>query len=432
MREILNTRQPANRVRPPQRSLRPSHPARRDLVRRNRTGDIMARLTNDLGAVRMAAGPAIMYLMNTVAGALFALVFMLSIDRLLTLLALLPMIALPIITAYLGGAIHRRFEAVQEHFSTLTTHAQENLTGTRIVRAYRQENAEIARFSELNDEYMTRNMSLARLYGTMHPMFALAGGHRGRRRTRPWRNARAARNDIGRLLRRVRTLPQPADVAADRARMGHQPVPARQRVDDPARRHSRCPVRGRGAIGCRRVALSAATSGGRAIEFRNVRFHFPAAEGREPRWVLRNVSFVVPAGATFGVVGSTGSGKTALMDLIPRIYDPQEGEILIDGVPIRRCRCTNCGARSDSCPRRVCLFSDTIGGKSPLWNERSSRGRVGGDRRHSSPKRSTVSRENMKRCSASAVSICRADRSSALRSPVRSRASRRSFCSMMH
>ena len=94
-----------------------------DWYARNRTGDIMARLTNDLGAVRMAAGPAIMYLVNTIAGAVFALVFMLRIDVMLTLFALLPMIALPAITAYLGGAIHRRFEAVQEHFSTLTTHA---------------------------------------------------------------------------------------------------------------------------------------------------------------------------------------------------------------------------------------------------------------------------------------------------------------------
>ncbi|HZK77700.1 MAG TPA: ABC transporter transmembrane domain-containing protein, partial [Gemmatimonadaceae bacterium] len=146
---------------------------------RTRTGDIMARLTNDLGAVRMAAGPAIMYLMNTIAGSLFALFFMLRIDVKLTVLALLPMIMLPAITAYLGKAVHRRFEAVQEHFSTLTTHAQENLSGTRIVRAYRQENAEIERFASLNDEYLKRNMSLARLYGTMFPMFALLAGMAG-------------------------------------------------------------------------------------------------------------------------------------------------------------------------------------------------------------------------------------------------------------
>src|SRR5687767_13097851 len=143
---------------------------------RMRTGDIMARLTNDLGAVRMAAGPAIMYLVNTIAGGIFALYFMLRIDERLTLIAVLPMLILPILMAKVGTAIHHRFEAVQEHFSTITTRAQENLSGTRIVRAYRQEAAEIARFGLMNEEYLTRNMSLVRLWGTLNPLFAFFGG----------------------------------------------------------------------------------------------------------------------------------------------------------------------------------------------------------------------------------------------------------------
>src|SRR3954464_3460859 len=105
-----------------------------------RTGDIMARLTNDLSAVRMAVGPAVMYLANTVAGGRFALYFLLRKELNLPLLALVPLIVLPLLTIRMGKAIHDRFEAVQEHFSTLTTQAQENLTGARIVRAYRQEN----------------------------------------------------------------------------------------------------------------------------------------------------------------------------------------------------------------------------------------------------------------------------------------------------
>src|SRR5256714_3062889 len=141
-----------------------------------RTGDIMARLTNDLGAVRMAIGPAVMYLTNTIFGGLFALYFMLRIDVRLTLFALLPLIFLPILTIRMGGAIHDRFEAVQEHFSALTTHAQENLTGARIVRAYRQENAEIDRFGALNEKYLTLNMQLVRLWGTLNPLFAFFGG----------------------------------------------------------------------------------------------------------------------------------------------------------------------------------------------------------------------------------------------------------------
>src|SRR5579862_4299100 len=143
---------------------------------RTRTGDIMARLTNDLSAVRMAAGPAIMYLVSTIAGGLFALAFMLRISVSLTGLALFPMLLLPAIMVRLGRVIHDRFEAVQAHFSTLTSFAQENLSGTRIVRAYRQERAEIDRFSTLNDEYLRRNMRLAYLYGGMNPGFQLLAG----------------------------------------------------------------------------------------------------------------------------------------------------------------------------------------------------------------------------------------------------------------
>src|SRR6059036_3687680 len=143
---------------------------------RHRTGDLMARLTNDLGAVRMAAGPAVMYLANTVFGGVFALWFMLRIDARLTALALLPMVFLPIAAAILGHEIHRRFESVQEFFGHMTTMAQENLSGVRIVRAYRQEPAEIERFRGMGEEYLAKNMHLMRLDATMHPAFMLLAG----------------------------------------------------------------------------------------------------------------------------------------------------------------------------------------------------------------------------------------------------------------
>jgi ATP-binding cassette subfamily B protein len=328
-----------------------------DWYARNRTGDIMARLTNDLGAVRMAAGPAIMYLVNTIAGAVFALVFMLRIDVMLTLFALLPMIALPAITAYLGGAIHRRFEAVQEHFSTLTTHAQENLTGTRIVRAYRQESAEISRFGALNDEYMKRNMSLARLYGTMHPMFALLagvasivvlgpGGVLAIRGTISVGSFVAFGLYLGLLtwpliaLGWVINLFQRGNASLLRLT---EILDAGSSVKDPS-----VPTH-----------LPRASSG-RSIEFRNVGFHYPASPGHEPRWVLEDVSFTLAAGSTLGVVGSTGSGKTALMDLIPRLHDPQEGEILIDGVPIQNLPLHELRREIGVVPQESLLFSDTI------------------------------------------------------------------------
>ena len=107
--------------------------------------------------------------------------------------------------------------------------------------------------------------------------------------------------------------------------------------------------------------LPPAAVSGRTIEFRNVGFHYPSDPSGEPRWVLRNVSFTVPAGATFGVVGATGSGKSALIDLIPRMYDPQEGEILIDGVPTRRVPPEELRREIGFVPQESLLFSDTVG-----------------------------------------------------------------------
>ena len=325
----------------------------------HRTGDIMARLTNDLNAVRMAAGPAIMYLTNTIAGAVFSLIFMLRIDPLLTLLALLPMVALPVLTTYLGGLVHRRFDAVQEHFSTLTTHVQENLTGTRIVRAYRQENAEIARFAELNEEYKRRNISLAKLYGTMHPLFALLAGV-----------AAVVVLGLGGLLTLRGTISVGAFVAFGLyLNLLTWPLIALGWVINLFQRGSASMARLADILDARSAITEAyksaavhlpATTGGRSLEFRDVGFHFPAATGREPRWIFRNVSFSLPAGRTLGVVGPTGSGKTALMDLIPRLHDPQEGVILIDGVPVRDIPLHELRREIGFVPQESLLFSDTI------------------------------------------------------------------------
>ena len=143
---------------------------------RMRTGDLMARVTNDLSAVRQAAGPAIMYLADTIFGGAFAIICMTAISPTLTAIAALPMIFLPVLGVGLGPLIHRRFEDVQAQFSDLTTLAQENLAGVRIVRAFRQENAEMARWKKLNDDYLTKNMQLAKLYAIMQPGFGIIAG----------------------------------------------------------------------------------------------------------------------------------------------------------------------------------------------------------------------------------------------------------------
>jgi ATP-binding cassette subfamily B multidrug efflux pump len=323
-----------------------------------RTGDIMARLTNDLSAVRMAVGPAVMYLANTITGGLFALYFMLRIDVRLTLLALIPLLILPMLTMRMGKAIHDRFEAVQEHFSTLTTRAQENLSGARIVRAYRQEAAEIARFGAINEQYLTLNMQLVRLWGTLNPLFAFFGGM-GAVIVLGVGGALAIRGTIsigsfvafGMYLTML-TWPMIA--------LGWV-INLFQRGDASMGRLAEILEVHPTILGEEPVEHLPQTGSGRTIEFRNVGFYYPSDAVGEPRWVLRNVSFTVPAGATFGVVGATGSGKSALIDLIPRMYDPQEGEILIDGIPTRRIPPRELRREIGFVPQESLLFSDTIG-----------------------------------------------------------------------
>ncbi|HEY3286396.1 MAG TPA: ABC transporter ATP-binding protein [Gemmatimonadaceae bacterium] len=324
---------------------------------RTRTGDVMARLTNDLGAVRMAAGPAIMYLINTIAGGLFALGFMLRLSPRLTVIALLPLLLLPVVMLRLGRAIHDRFEDVQAHFSDLTTRVQENLSGARIVRAYRQEPAESERFGQLSMEYVRRNLALARLNALMSPSFTLLAGLGsvavlGVGGTMVLRGTLS----VGTLVAfgiYLTTLTWPLIAlgwvtnlfqrgAASMARLNEilDATPAVRDPDTPRPLPSR--------------------DGGRQVEFRNVTFAYPARDGAAPRTVLRDVSFTIPAGGTLGVVGATGAGKSALLELLPRFFDPQEGQVLLDGVDVRDLPLATLRAEIGFVPQDALLFSETI------------------------------------------------------------------------
>jgi ATP-binding cassette subfamily B protein len=257
----------------------------------------------------------------------------------------------------LGGLIHSRFEAVQEHFSTLTTHAQENFAGVRVVRAYRQEQAEVARFSALNETYLDRNMHLARLYGIMNPLFGLLAGLSvvvvlglGGMLVVAGRISVGAFVAFGFYLG-ILTWPLIAlgwvinlfqRGAASMARL-LEILDARPEVQSPDASRALPPARA-----------------GRALEFRDVGFHFPVPQGGVPRWVLRHVSFQVPAGGTLAVVGATASGKSSLIDLVPRLHDPQEGEILLDGVPIRELSLAELRGEIGYVQQESFLFSDTI------------------------------------------------------------------------
>jgi ATP-binding cassette subfamily B multidrug efflux pump len=335
---------------------------------RVRTGDIMARLTNDLSAVRMALGPAVMYLASTIFGGIFALYFMIRIDARLTAIALVPMLCMPIVAVSLGRRIHDRFNAVQENFSRLTTLAQENLAGVRIVRAFRQERAEIERFRQLNDEYLERNMALSRLHGIMQPAFGIFAG-----------GGMVAVLGLGGLLTLRGTISVGSFVAFGLyLGMLTWPMIALGWVTNLFQRGAASMARLVEVLDAEpSIATPAApralppSAAGRSIEFRNVSFRYPdprypdstepdTADRAGPRWVLRDVSFTAPAGSTIGIVGATGSGKSALMDLVPRLFDPQQGEILIDGIPIRELPLDLLRREIGYVPQESFLFSDTI------------------------------------------------------------------------
>lgn len=324
---------------------------------KTRTGDVMARLTNDLGAVRMAAGPAIMYLVNTIAGGLFALAFMVRLSPRLTLVALAPLLLLPVVMLRLGRAIHDRFEAVQAHFSDLTTRVQENLSGARIVRAYRQEPAESERFAAMSSEYVRRNLALARLNALMHPSFTLLAGLGsvavlGVGGTMVLRGTLT----VGTLVAfgiYLTTLTWPLIALGWVTNLFQRGAASMERlieildttaaVRDPAQPRVLPP-----------------RAGGRRVEFRDVTFAYPSRDGAPPREVLRHVSFTIPAGGTLGVVGATGAGKSALLELLPRFFDPQAGSVLLDGVDVRDLPLDTLRAEIGFVPQDALLFSDTI------------------------------------------------------------------------
>jgi ATP-binding cassette subfamily B protein len=324
---------------------------------KTRTGDVMARLTNDLGAVRMAAGPAIMYLVNTIAGGLFALGFMIRLSPRLTLVALAPLLLLPVVMLRLGRAIHDRFESVQAHFSDLTTRVQENLSGARIVRAYRQEPAESDRFAAMSSEYVRRNLALARLNALMHPSFTLLAGL-GSVAVLGFGGAMVLRGTltVGTLVAfgiYLTTLTWPLIALGWVTNLFQRGAASMERLIEilDTTAAVRDPVQPR--------ALPPRT-GGRRVEFRDVSFAYPSRDGAPPREVLTNVSFSIPAGGTLGVVGATGAGKSALLELLPRFFDPQAGSVLLDGVDVRDLPLDLLRAEIGFVPQDALLFSDTI------------------------------------------------------------------------
>jgi len=316
-----------------------------------RTGDLMSRATHDTLAVRMAVGPAVMYTVNTVVTFCLTLGLMLWMSPRLTAYAILPLLALPPVMIGFGRVIHRRFEQIQEQFSTLSTFVQENLTGVRIVRAYGREAEQAARFRRLNEEYRRRNMALVLSTGAFRPLLMLLAAVAMVLVT--WLGGAeviAGRITVGELVAftfylTLRVWPMIAlgwvvnlyqRGAASMGRI-NRILRADPAVGAPADPRPLGAVRGE-------------------VRFEGVDFAYPGTD----RPVLRDIDFVAPAGATIALVGPTGAGKSTLVSLIPRLYDPTRGRILLDGAPLTELDPTELRARIGMVPQDAFLFSDTI------------------------------------------------------------------------
>ena len=340
---------------------------------RHRTGDIMARATNDLNAVRMLLGPAIMYSANTIVYTAGALAFMISISPWLTLYTFLPLPAVSVVIQTFGRRIHERFERIQAMFSDISARAQENFSGARLIRAYVQEDAEIRAFETENQEYIRRSLRLVRLMGMLWPTLELMlgcavvlvlwlGGREvihGLSRVTLVSNLGNSHPAVTTTLSLSGSMSVGQFVSFSTYMMQLTwPIIALGWVINIFQRGTASLIRINEILQEQPEIKDA--PGAQApeikgeIEFRGLNFSY---EGNE---VLHDVKLRVPAGTSLAIVGPTGSGKTTLVSLIPRIYDAEPGMVLIDGRPIRDYLVSTLRKNIGFVPQETFLFSDRI------------------------------------------------------------------------
>jgi ATP-binding cassette, subfamily B, multidrug efflux pump len=318
----------------------------------HRTGDLMSRATNDLNAVRMMIGPAVMYSATTALTFVVGIVLMLSINVWLTLVALVPLPLISIAVKYVGSVVHRRFERIQAQLSEISAMTQETLSGVRVVRAYGQEAFEAQRFRRANEEYVSHNRGLIRIQSLFYPIMGLLMGVGALLVL--WLGSRevvAQRMTVGELVAFnsylmmlswpmiafgwVTNLLQRGMASWGRMIEVFDAVP--RITDANATQHITSVGQVRGEI-----------------EFRNLTFSYGE------RAVLQDVSAVLPAGTRTAIVGATGSGKSTLLSLLPRLHDPMPGTVFIDGVDVREIPLPVLRGAIGFVPQEPFLFGTTI------------------------------------------------------------------------
>jgi ATP-binding cassette subfamily B protein len=318
----------------------------------HRTGDIMARTTNDLNAVRQLLGPAIMYSANCLVFTAAALPFMIHISPFLTLCAVGPLPLASILVQSFGQRIHRRFERIQAMFSDISAKAQENFSGARLIRAFAQEDAEIASFEKANQEYIGRSLHLVRLMAMLWPSLELVlglglmitllvGGHEVVQH-------RISVGDFAAFNVYMVQLIWPMIAIGWVVNLFQRGTASVLRIDELLKQEP--------AIADEPGLIHAPPIRAGEIEFRSLKFTYPTG-GPE---VLHNINLRIPAGTSLAIVGPTGSGKSTLVGLIPRLHDASPGAILIDGYPIRQHTLDELRRNIGYVPQETFLFSDSI------------------------------------------------------------------------
>lgn len=318
----------------------------------NSTGNIMSHATNDINAVRNFIGPAVMYSIDTGVRLLIVVVIMISLDWSLTLIALFPLPILSYGVYRIMKLIHEKYTKIQEAFSVLTTLAQENFSGIRVIKSYVREMNEIEKWKNLSKDYLTKNMNLVRIQAWIMPILLIItgisiiiviwiGGMKVINGTMNLGEITAFIVYLGILIWPViafgwvTNIVQQAEASMKRLnKIFSEPY----EIDDSEQTD----------FGINEIKGE--------IEFRNVTFRYSEVLPD----VLKNINLRIPVGSTLAIIGHTGSGKTSLINLIPRLYDTTEGEVLIDGVNVKKIPLDTLRKNIGLVPQESFLFSDTI------------------------------------------------------------------------
>ncbi|MSO23134.1 MAG: ABC transporter ATP-binding protein [Acidobacteria bacterium] len=333
----------------------------------HRTGDIMSRATNDLNAVRMMLGPGIMYSVNTVIRLAIVLFLMLRINVALTLFALISIPAVALAVRYFGSVIHHRFEKIQETFSEISARVQENLSGVRVIRAFTQEESEINEFKRLNLDYIQKNLQLIRVWGLFYPVLGFLLGLGGVFVL--WYGGReviGGRMTLGEFvafnaylgmltwpmiaLGWVINIVERGSASAGRMNQIFDTQP--EIFDESVKINVAQSIPKMDKLPSEDMSLPPQIQG--EIDIRNLSF---AYNGQA---VLKNINLRIPLGATYAIIGETGSGKSTLVSLLARVHDVTHGEILIDRVPIQKYSLQALRSSLGYVPQETFLFSETI------------------------------------------------------------------------